>query len=163
MYCFEHSFVPPAEHLQDLVVRAERVELGPAVEVLERIVGAVVRAPPHDALEVSVIVEIFLKEFAARGHVVGEELTLERRPSRRGHLRINSDRDTPPGSRRLPARETERRGGAEQNNCGARGHAHHQSIPRLTVLWLRSPFASPAPRESRVPFAPRTSCIHRDR
>src|SRR3954468_16029464 len=109
----QQSFAPPPEHLQDLVVRTKRVELGPAVEVFERIIGAIVRAPPYDALEVSVIVKIFLKELAARRHIVGKELTLERGPPWRGHPRINSDRDTPPRRRRLPARETERRRCAE--------------------------------------------------
>jgi hypothetical protein len=49
------------EHLQDVIAGPERVQLRPAIEVLERIVRAVVGAPAHEALQVAAVVEVFLK------------------------------------------------------------------------------------------------------
>ena len=79
-------------HLHDLVARAERVQLGPMVEVLDRVVRAVVRAPADEAQQVAAIVEVLLEELARRRHVLGQQLPLQQRPLRRRHRRIDGDR-----------------------------------------------------------------------
>jgi hypothetical protein len=61
------------------------MQLGPAVEVLERIVRSVVCTPTNEALQVPTIVEILLIELTAGRNVLVEELALEARPSRRFH------------------------------------------------------------------------------
>ena len=77
---------------RDLVVGAERVQLGPAIEVLERIVRPVVRAPAQEALQIAALVVVLLVELAARGHVLGEQPPLERRPRGRRHRRVDDER-----------------------------------------------------------------------
>ena len=79
----DEPVVPLGEHAQDLVRRTERVQLGPAVEILERIVRAVVGAPPHEALQVAPGVEVLREEFTAGRHVLGEQLPLKNGPTRR--------------------------------------------------------------------------------
>jgi hypothetical protein len=59
--------MPLHEHLTDLVARTQRVELRPTIEVLERIVRAVVGAPAHDTLEIAAVVKILAEELAACG------------------------------------------------------------------------------------------------
>src|SRR4029079_13128557 len=86
---------------EDVVTRSERVQLRPPVEVLERIVRAVVGAPAHEALEITPIVEILLIELAAGGNVL-VELTLETRPSWCVHLRVDRYRDIAGDRRRAP-------------------------------------------------------------
>ena len=86
--------------LEDLVVRPQRVQLRPVVEVLERIVRPVVRAPAEEALDVAARVVILLVELAAGGHVVREEAAFERRPRGRRHRRVDGDGDRRRGVRR---------------------------------------------------------------
>ena len=93
VYCLISPSWPFEVHLQDLVAGAQRVQLGPLVEVLEGVVGSVVRPPAHEALQVAAVVEVLLEEFAAGGGVAGQELPLELGPSRRGHRRVDPDRD----------------------------------------------------------------------
>ena len=76
---------------QDLVAAPERVQLRPAIEVLERIVRPVVRAPAQEALEVAARVVVLLEELTARGDVVGQELSLEPCPGGRRHRRVDND------------------------------------------------------------------------
>ena len=45
----EQALVALRVHPKDLVARAQCVQLRPAIEVLERVVGPVVRAPAHEA------------------------------------------------------------------------------------------------------------------
>src|SRR5439155_20242086 len=71
-----------------------RGQLGPAVEILERAVGAVVRAASHEALQVAAVVEIFFEELAGRRDVVGQQLPLQRGPPGRGHGRGDGQRRT---------------------------------------------------------------------
>ena len=70
---------------------AERMQLRPAIEILERIVRPVVRAPAQERLEIAARVVVLLVELPARGSVVGKELALEPRPCRRGHRRVDDD------------------------------------------------------------------------
>jgi hypothetical protein len=79
----QQSFVALEVHLQDVVAAPERVQLRPTVEILERVVGSVVRAPPYERLQVAAIVEVLGEELAAGRNVVGEELAFENRPARR--------------------------------------------------------------------------------
>ena len=58
VYCAIIPSRPLTIQLQDLVAAAERVQLGPAGEVLERVVGAVVGAPAQHALHVAAFVVI---------------------------------------------------------------------------------------------------------
>ena len=88
----EQTFVALRKHREDVVARAERMQFGPVIEILERIIRAVVRAPADEALETSAVVEVFPVELPARRHVVGEEPPLELRPARRIHARIDADR-----------------------------------------------------------------------
>ena len=76
---------------QDLVVCAERVQLGPAVEVLEGVVRPVVRAPAQECLEIAAVVVILLEELAAGGNAGGEDLPFEARPRRCRHGRVDGD------------------------------------------------------------------------
>jgi hypothetical protein len=85
----DEAVVTAEEHLANLVVCSERVQFRPVVEILERVVRPVVGAPAHEALKVAAVVEVFLVELAARRHVVGEELSLERGPPRRIHARVD--------------------------------------------------------------------------
>ena len=70
---------------------AERMQFGPAIEILERIVRPVVGPPAHETLQVATLVEILFVELATGRHVVGEQLPFEHRPVRRGHRRIDRD------------------------------------------------------------------------
>ena len=88
----DQALVTLGVHLQDVVAGAQRMQLRPAVEVLERIVGPVVGAPAHEALQVAAVVEVFLEELAAGRHVVGQQLPLEDRPARRIHGRVDANR-----------------------------------------------------------------------
>ena len=81
----EHPFVALHVHLDDLVIGAERVQFWPMVEVLERIVRAVVRAPAYEDEQVPPVVEILLKELAGGRHVLGQQLTLHLGPLRSRH------------------------------------------------------------------------------
>jgi hypothetical protein len=47
-------------HPQDVVAGAEGVQLRPPIEILERIVGTVVRAPTREDLQVAAAVEVFI-------------------------------------------------------------------------------------------------------
>jgi hypothetical protein len=87
----DQTIVTRHVHREDVVAGAQRVELGPTVEVLERIVRPVIGAPAHEALEVAAVVEVFVEELAAGRHVVGEELPLENRPSRRVHAGVDAN------------------------------------------------------------------------
>ena len=86
----EHAFEPGEVAPEDLVVSPQRVQLRPAVEVLERIVGPVVGAPAQDALHVAAGVVVLLVELAAGRHVLGEEAAFQRRPRGRRHGRVDS-------------------------------------------------------------------------
>ena len=85
--------VPGGEvRLEDLVVCPERVQLRPAIEVLECVVGPVVGSPTQEGLEITACVVVFREELAACGDVVGKKLALEPRPAGRRHRRIDDDR-----------------------------------------------------------------------
>ena len=83
--------MPLGIHLENVVGRTERVQLGPAVEILECIVGSVVGAPAHDALEMTAIVEVLREELATGRHVLGEEPPLENGPTRRIHTGVDAE------------------------------------------------------------------------
>ena len=78
---------------KDLLVSAERMQLRPAIEVLEGIVRPVVCSPTEEGLQVAALVVVLLEELPARGKVVGQELALEPRPCGGGHRRIDDDGD----------------------------------------------------------------------
>ena len=87
----QHAVMRLQIELLDLIVGAERVELGPAVEVLEGIVRAVVRTPAQEALDVAAIVVVLPVELAAGRHLLGEETAFEHGPGRRRHRRVDDD------------------------------------------------------------------------
>ena len=87
----EQALVTLGIHLENVVGRTERVQLGPAVEILECIVGSVVGAPAHDALEMTAIVEVLREELATRRHVLGEEPPFENCPTRRIHTGVDAE------------------------------------------------------------------------
>src|ERR1051326_3712152 len=67
------------------------MQLRPAIEILERIVGAVVGAPADDALQVAARVEVLLEELPRGRDVLGEKLPFERGPLRRIHPSFDAD------------------------------------------------------------------------
>ncbi len=80
-------------HPEDVVACAEGVQLRPPIEMFERIVGAIVRAPAHEGLQVAALVVILLEEFAGGGNVGGEQAPLQNRPARRFHARLEANGD----------------------------------------------------------------------
>ena len=116
----DQPLVALGEHLEDLVAGAERVQLRPAVEVLERIVRTVVGAPAHEALKVAAVVEVLLEELAARRHVLGQQLPLQRRPARRVHVRADSERDV--GGRSGPLSKPPEHGSDQNEDSNRRLH-----------------------------------------
>ena len=92
-------------HVEDRVGGAERVQDGPVAQVFDGVVGTVVAAPPHDALQVAALVEILVEERGAGDGVLVEEFAFEQGPRRRSHRRFDGDRRM----RRRAARERWRR------------------------------------------------------
>jgi hypothetical protein len=96
----EHSFPRDEIQPENFVIGPKRVELGPAVEILERVVWSVIRAPAQKGLQVATGIVVLVEKLAAGSEVVGEQLTFEPRPSRRRHWGIDDDRSSLRGRRR---------------------------------------------------------------
>ena len=136
----DQSLVTLGVHLQDVVAGAQRVQLRPAVEVLEGVVGAVVRAPAHEALQVAAVVEVLLEELPAGGDVVGQELPLEPGPARRRHGRVDPDRHVRRRERVSPGGCRQRADRQHKNDSGFLAHditltTRFKASARITVLY----------------------------
>src|SRR5689334_16899677 len=132
--------MPLQEHPEDFVARAERVKLRPPIEVLKRIVRAIVGAPAHEALQVTTIVEVFLVELAAAGNILREQLALQCGPPRRSHTRVDSNRGLvqPHGARRLPRER------ADAHEDSSYSQSHHRAGRSCDSLRRFKPLASSA-------------------
>ena len=86
VFASEYWRVMPSQAVQveakDLVVCPERMQLRPAIEVLERVVGPVVRAPTQEDLEIAALRRSTSRRTPGTRDVVGKELALEPRPGR---------------------------------------------------------------------------------
>jgi hypothetical protein len=76
---------------QDDVGRAQGVQQGPVVDVLDGVVGPVVAAPALHAQQVAALVEVAAEELPAGRRVGPEQLPLQQGPVRRRHGRVNGD------------------------------------------------------------------------
>ena len=91
VYCADHPVEAFAVETQHLIASAERVQLGPAGEVLERIVRTVVRAPAQDALHVAALVVVLPIELGECRRARVQHSALQHRPLGRFHLRVDAD------------------------------------------------------------------------
>src|SRR6202008_1145984 len=83
----EVTFVDRAIELEYAIRAAERVEQGPVVDMLDGVVGTVVRAPAWKAEQVVARVEILRVKGVAGLGVKVQQLTLQKCPLRRAHRR----------------------------------------------------------------------------
>src|SRR5438445_2030965 len=92
-YLFEKAFPTFEIHLENFVTGAERVQLRPAIEVLEGVVWPIVGAPAHEALQITAVVEAAFKKLAASRDVFGQKPPFQHRPLGWLHWVGNSDGD----------------------------------------------------------------------
>jgi hypothetical protein len=87
-----HAFPPLQVQVANLVRRPQRVQLRPSIEILKRVVGAIVRTPAEKRLQIPAIIVVLVEELPARWDVGGKKLALEQRPPRRRHRRVDDYR-----------------------------------------------------------------------
>ena len=90
----EVAFPSQFVHVQNTVRSANRVQDGPAREILDRVVRTVVAAPSGHALQITPRIEIPIEKRLARPRLRPDQLSFEQRPfrRRRGRLDRNGQR-----------------------------------------------------------------------
>ena len=137
----DHALVALQIHLDDLVVGAKGMQLGPVIEVLERVIRAVVRAPADKHQQIALVVEIFLEELARSRHVLGQQLSSPSAPISvpPSAYRRSRWKRTPPVAAGSAARTGRKRRGDEKTGEDAsymlRHNASHDPASRARTCY----------------------------
>ena len=109
------TFVDSAVQLEDAVRAAERMQQGPVVDVLDGVIGAVVRAPAREAAQVIALVEVLrVKDFAGFG-VQAKQFALSSAHSGAGMGGDCMCELGASGPRRTPRRQRQRTGSRDES------------------------------------------------